>query len=198
MRARVPSWLPSCALLLLVATTSCRSRPAGVPLSDNVGQTPFDVPLRPEPLAAIFDPIAAREAEAREEEAFAVTLVGVHIEPTIMNACGLPRPRAFFELDSAALHPAAAPLLDALATCLLGGPLRGRELVLVGHADPRGPSTYNWALGLERGKSVREALVARGLADGRVEVLSRGEDGATGWDPLGYQFDRRVEVFLAR
>ena len=120
----------------------------------------------------------------------------VHIEDRIVRACG-DLPTAHFAFDSANVLPDSASALDALARCFVTGPLRGKTLKLIGHADPRGETEYNLALGHQRAYSVLDILAQRGVEFGRMITSSKGEFEASGGDESGWARDRRVEVYLA-
>jgi len=121
----------------------------------------------------------------------------VRIGPKVLELCGIEADQANFEFNSAKLSPAAKATLDALATCFTTGPGVGRELNLVGHADPRGSEDYNFALGQKRAGSVAKYLDGKGLGSDRIESSSRGELDATGTDDGGWAADRRVDILLA-
>ncbi|HEU4407087.1 MAG TPA: OmpA family protein [Polyangiaceae bacterium] len=127
-----------------------------------------------------------------------VTVTGVWLDPTIATACGIQPPKAFFEYDSAGVQRADQETLDAVARCLKSGPLKGRALQVVGHADPRGPDEYNKQLGKTRADSVAEYLTNQGVERGKLNVDSRGEQMATGTDEHGWSYDRRVDIRLAK
>lgn len=120
----------------------------------------------------------------------------IQIEDKILKACGNV-PTARFAFDSAAIEGEAAKVLDALAVCFVAGPLKGKGMKLVGHADPRGETEYNLALGQKRAGSVAEYLAKKGLEPGRVATSSKGEFEATGTDEEGWARDRKVDVLLA-
>lgn len=120
----------------------------------------------------------------------------VQLDDRIVKACGdLPTPR--FSFDSASITGDAANMLGAVARCFVDGPLKGRSIKLVGHADPRGEADYNLALGQERAQSVAKFLHQNGLEPSRVTTMSKGEFAATGTDEEGWARDRRVQVLLA-
>ena len=50
------------------------------------------------------------------------------------------------------------------------------RLTVEGHADERGTREYNLALGARRANAVKEALVAQGVAAGRLETVSYGKE----------------------
>jgi peptidoglycan-associated lipoprotein len=120
----------------------------------------------------------------------------IHIDAKIVKACG-DLPTAHFAFDSAKIQPDAGAVLDALAQCFVGGPLKGRGMRLIGHADPRGEHEYNFALGQRRAGSVGTYLASKGLDGSRVQSSSRGDTDATGSDEDGWARDRKVDVLLA-
>lgn len=115
--------------------------------------------------------------------------------PKLKALCDMPT--ANFAFDSDALSTDAQSALNALAECFTTGKAKGRSMRLVGHTDPRGPESYNTALGQRRAASVAKYLATQGLEDDRMESSSRGEDEATGTDDAGWAKDRKVEIFLA-
>lgn len=101
-----------------------------------------------------------------------------------------------FDFDEAALLPADREVLAQVATCVTTGPLKGRELALVGRADPRGEVEYNLALGERRADAVHVYLAQLGVAPAAMAKTSRGELDAEGKDEDGWRLDRRVDVRL--
>jgi peptidoglycan-associated lipoprotein len=79
-----------------------------------------------------------------------------------------------FEFDRASVRPEDARVLDTNARWLQTHP--GTLLLIEGHADERGTSEYNLALGESRAKATREQLVARGVASSRITIVSYGEE----------------------
>lgn len=137
----------------------------------------------------------AAQGTAKKDTA-SPTAGSVHIEDRILKACG-DIPKAHFAFDSASIEGEAAGALDALARCFTSGPLAGKGMKLVGHADQRGETEYNFALGQKRAGSVEDFLAKKGLEKARVDTSSRGELEASGVDDQGWARDRRVDVFLA-
>ena len=121
----------------------------------------------------------------------------VSISDEIRRACGLADTDAFFDYDSSRVTPKADRVLTGLASCFTAGPLKGRGMKLVGHADPRGDSEYNLLLGGRRADHVGSALSKKGLQADRISSSSRGEMDARGKDESSWASDRRVEVMLA-
>jgi peptidoglycan-associated lipoprotein len=79
-----------------------------------------------------------------------------------------------FEFDRWELTPEARRALDELAAGMKAYPRLG--LVVEGHADERGTSEYNLALGSRRAQSARDYLVSLGIEPERVETMSYGEE----------------------
>jgi peptidoglycan-associated lipoprotein len=124
------------------------------------------------------------------------TAATVVIAPEILRACNIPDSDAYFAFDSSKLTSFDESSLDALATCFTSGPMAGRALRLVGHADPRGPSEYNMTLGQSRADAVSGYLTTHGLRQGQATTTSRGAMDATGREETGWAHDRRVDVYL--
>jgi peptidoglycan-associated lipoprotein len=120
----------------------------------------------------------------------------IAISDEIRAACGIRAEDAFFAFDSAVIASTDVAPLDAVARCFTTGPLAGRSMRLIGHADSRGPSDYNMTLGQHRADSVEGYLDRRGLQRSRMATTSRGAMDATGQDEGGWARDRRVDVQL--
>ncbi len=121
----------------------------------------------------------------------------LNIDDKIRTACGIAAAEAYFAFDSANVKPGAYPVLTQLADCFRAGPLKGKKMLLVGHADSRGDEDYNMALGGRRAGGVKQALTTRKLSAAQMVTSSRGELDATGDQEETYALDRRVDVRLA-
>lgn len=124
-----------------------------------------------------------------------ITVIGVDIDTRLAVMCGLEESKVFFKFDSAKVLPAAKERLQKIADCATNGPAKGKELVVVGRADPVGGDEYNKQLGMDRADSVAQHLKEMGVPKTRVEKLSKGEATATA-DPFGWPYERRVTVRL--
>lgn len=126
------------------------------------------------------------------------TASAVRISDEIVKACGISEPDAYFAFDSAHLNPGDTRVLDQVVTCFVSGPLKGRSVKLVGHADPRGGSDYNMTLGQSRADAVAQYMDTKGLDKSKTESTSRGAMDATGTDEPSWARDRRVDVMLGQ
>lgn len=71
----------------------------------------------------------------------------------------------------------------------------GLRIRISGHADDRGSDEYNLALGNRRAAAAKRYLVSKGIADGRIDIVSYGEERpvAQGADEASWQQNRRDE-----
>jgi outer membrane protein OmpA-like peptidoglycan-associated protein len=117
----------------------------------------------------------------------------------IRRECRFPQESAespHFELDQSTLRGPDMSALDDVASCLKEGPLRDRIVTIVGHADARGTAEHNQQLAESRAEATRNYLIARGVPERRLLVVSRGERDAAGTGEPGYSLDRRVDLVL--
>jgi peptidoglycan-associated lipoprotein len=80
----------------------------------------------------------------------------------------------YFDFDRSSLRTEAQRLLDDAVATLKANP--DRNIIIEGHTCNIGTAEYNLALGDRRASSVRDYLVSRGVAAGRIEVRSYGEE----------------------
>ena len=102
----------------------------------------------------------------------------------------------YFDFDSSTISPAEAPKLDTVASYLKSEPTT--RLRVEGHCDERGTDEYNRALGSRRALSIREHLIALGVAADRTSTISYGEDKPAmfGSDETSWTKNRRGEFVL--
>lgn len=175
--------LKSLAAVLVLGVSACGSEPKPPPVAPSGNS---------EPPAATAAPAAATEKPDDDPNKGQI-----NISDEIKKACGITDAEAYFDYDSANIQPAARAVLTKLAKCFADGPLKGRKMNLVGHADPRGEEEYNMVLGGKRSDNVKHLLVSVGLPDKQAMTTSRGEMDATGTDDASWAKDRRVDVVLA-
>ncbi len=121
----------------------------------------------------------------------------INISDEIRKACGISDKDAFFAFNSANVRPGDQRILGELSKCFTSGPLAGKQMRLVGHADPRGEPEYNMVLGGRRADNVKQYLVKAGMKSAQIDTSSRGEMDATGTDEASWAKDRKVDVMLA-
>ncbi len=82
--------------------------------------------------------------------------------------------RVFFDFDSAELSAEGRSALDANAVIL--GEYADIRVEVQGHADERGTTEYNLALGQKRADAVVRYLLSRNVSTARVKSVSYGEE----------------------
>lgn len=147
-------------------------------------------PTPPPPAPVVQQPAANPKPEDNPQRS------NINISDEIKKACGISDAEAHFAFDSAMIRDQDRVVLKKLADCFATGPLKGRAMRLVGHADPRGDDEYNRVLGQRRADNVKSAVNSAGLEASRMQTTSRGEDDATGSDEAGWAKDRRVDIVL--
>jgi outer membrane protein OmpA-like peptidoglycan-associated protein len=101
-----------------------------------------------------------------------------------------------FETDRADLRASATGKLLQLVTVLRDNP--DRAVLIEGHADARGTSTYNLNLSQRRAQTVERFFVAKGVDSNRIAATGYGEDYPVASNDTreGQTMNRRVEVVL--
>jgi len=99
---------------------------------------------------------------------------------------------AFFDLDSYTLRDDARAALDRDAKLLRDNPTV--NVTIEGHCDERGTVEYNQSLGERRAQAARDYLVAAGIPEARLQIVTYGKDRpfATGHDEAIWQQNRRA------
>ncbi|HYO98263.1 MAG TPA: OmpA family protein [Polyangiaceae bacterium] len=178
MRSLTLVLLASCAALI-----ACGSEPPPPP------QTAAAVTAAPPPQPPPAPPAASQVDDNPNKS-------NINISDEIKRACGITDAEAFFAFDSANVRDQDRVVLRKLAVCFSTGPLKGREMRLVGHADPRGDEEYNRVLGQRRADNVKQIIASLGMVANKIATTSRGEDEARGTNEASWAEDRRVDVVL--
>jgi peptidoglycan-associated lipoprotein len=102
-----------------------------------------------------------------------------------------------FGFDQASITSESQGTLQKLADCVKRAP--AKRIVVQGHADERGTTQYNIALGSRRAESARKYLADLG-ASGKVETVSFGEEKPLCSDATEdcWARNRRVEFQVER
>jgi peptidoglycan-associated lipoprotein len=101
-----------------------------------------------------------------------------------------------FEFDRWELTPEARHTLEELASAMKAFP--NLKLTIEGHADERGTSEYNLALGARRAQSARDYLVNLGVAAERLETISYGQERPVdpGHNEIAWALNRRAHFVV--
>ncbi len=138
------------------------------------------------------DSIAAYEAAERERLARA----GSAGYGSAASAREVLTEIVYFEYDSAQLSPEAEDRLREKAGIMRANP--SIRLRIEGHADERGSTEYNLALGQARAESVRRFLYGYGISMERLTTISYGKERplVEGAHEVAWARNRRAEFVL--
>jgi peptidoglycan-associated lipoprotein len=100
----------------------------------------------------------------------------------------------YFDLDQYTIKPEFTETVMAHAQYLAAHP--SAAIVIQGHADERGTSEYNLALGQKRAVSVKSLLNLHGVSDSQIETISYGKEkpAAYGHDEESWAQNRRALI----
>jgi len=79
-----------------------------------------------------------------------------------------------FTVDQSGLRPEAISILKAQADWLKEK--KFLPITIEGHADEQGTREYNLALGARRATAVREFLIAKGIEQDRISIVTYGKE----------------------
>ncbi|MCU7843399.1 MAG: peptidoglycan-associated lipoprotein Pal [Candidatus Thiodiazotropha sp. (ex Monitilora ramsayi)] len=100
----------------------------------------------------------------------------------------------YFDFDQSTVRADYLDVISAHADYLAANP----QMVvrLEGHADERGTREYNLGLGENRANAVRSLMMAQGVADNQLVVVSYGEERAAAFEhnEEAWALNRRVEL----
>ena len=102
----------------------------------------------------------------------------------------------FFDYNSAAIGGSTRDALNSNAEFLKTN--ASVKVQVEGHCDERGSVQFNLALGEKRAKSVRDYLVAQGVASNRISVISLGKEKPVsfGHDEESWSKNRRANFLV--
>ena len=148
-----------------------------------VGACKGDPPPMPEPptadqdsLQAYRDSVANAERMAREaaaEEAAAAAAAAAERAAAAAARTTLME-QVLFDYDESAIRMDQQSLLRQKVAILRASPQV--QLRIAGHADERGSTEYNLALGTSRAAAIRDYLTDSGLPASRFSIVSYGEE----------------------
>ncbi len=99
-----------------------------------------------------------------------------------------------FDFDRSMLRPDAIMILDRAVMTLQANPML--TVTIEGHTDSVGTAEYNLSLGERRANAVRDYLLNRGIAAGRMRTVSYGEERPidTNNTDAGRAMNRRAHI----
>lgn len=139
-----------------------------------------------------------RQEEQKKQMEEATAGTGVAVTQTEDNRLKLEIPSDIsFDVGRADINPNFRTILDTFAKGLVSNP--GSNVTIIGHTDSSGSDAINNPLSLNRAASVRDYIVARGVATNRIAIDGRGshEPLVANDTPANKAKNRRVEIFVA-
>ena len=105
---------------------------------------------------------------------------------------------SMFAFDSATLNDDGKAVIEEYRSSLSNELTDSYMVLVVGHTDSSGDTTYNDALSLKRAQSVADYLVSTGASEEAIRVLGRGsrEPIASNETREGRMENRRVDILL--
>ena len=154
------------AMLMVIATGCGKKAPATTPAPPPapVAAAPATPPPPPPPPPPAAAP---KPAPLTEEQIFA---------QKSLDQLNAERPLAdvFFDYDQSAVRDDSRAPLQKNADWLKRW--TSTQITVEGHADARGSSEYNLALGSRRATAVKDYLVNLGIPGNRITVVSKGKE----------------------
>ena len=171
-RVRVGSLLLSFVLVSLMVACGDKKPPAAPP-PPPPPPAPVAAPPPPPPPAPKPQPQAPPQTPPRqptEDEIFAkLTIEQINAQKPLANV--------LFDYDKADLTEATRAILQKNAEWMRRW--ASTKVQVEGHADSRGTTEYNLALGERRAAAVKDYLVSLGIAADRIGIVSKGEEEPT-------------------
>jgi len=127
------------------------------------------------------------------------TVRSVTVHPLDDPQSSLVARSVYFDFDSAVLHDSDRPVIESHAKFLTSS--RTARVRIEGHADERGGSEYNLALGQKRADATLKALQLIGAPPAELEATSFGKERPKdpGHDEAAWARNRRADLnYLAR
>ena len=170
-------------VLGLVALAGCASQ---VPLDDKQG-----APITPVSPSAPA-PSSSGSSGAQDSAAATVTREIAAARAELARV----KPSIYFDYDRFEIRSEYQSVISAYANYLKVDV--NARLIIEGNADERGTTEYNLALGQKRAQAVSRALEIMGVAPGRVEAISNGEEKpkAMGSNEAAWAENRRADLLL--
>ena len=105
--------------------------------------------------------------------------------------------KIYFDYNKSELREDAQEILIKAVGTLKNNP--EADILVTGNCDIRGSENYNEKLGRRRAEAIKEFMIAHGIAEKRVRIISRGKLDAVAHvtDLVGMQKDRNAQFMIA-
>jgi peptidoglycan-associated lipoprotein len=191
-------WMLAAALVLITAGAGCSKkvdtlRSAGEDEGPGMG-VQKESGMMTEDLDT--EMVAPEVAEAPEMPASSMSSAAMSSDAMMAAASRLQD--IHFDFDKAVIRDPDKPVLMSDADVLKANPML--KVVVEGHADERGTTAYNLALGERRANATRRYLIALGVSPGQLATVSYGEERplCTQSEESCWSRNRRAHMTAAR
>lgn len=172
MHARFRSFALVALALSAVTTTACKKKPVVAPVPAPVVK-PFNQDSADAAAAARKAAADAAAARAAAEKA-ARDAAAERLTAAVASARAAFVTPVYFDYDKSDIRDDQKATLEAKIPLFQANP--DMRIRVAGNTDNRGSDEYNLALGQRRAAEVKRYLVARGIAESRIDVVSFGEE----------------------
>ncbi len=117
-------------------------------------------------------------------------------DPNYMRCTDVDFPPVYFGFDASNLASGQLSKVEAVSSHLQSHP--NRVVMIEGNCDERGSNEYNLSLGDQRAISIRDYIATLGVAAGRMQTKSYGEEkpAVTGAGESAWSQNRRGEFAI--
>ena len=131
-----------------------------------------------------------------DDTGMAATEVPFDKDPNYVRCTDVDFAPVYFGFDASNLAPAELAKIEAVAQHLKDN--ADRVVIVEGNCDERGSNEYNLSLGDQRAISIRDYIATLGVAAGRMQTKSYGEEkpAVTGTGESAWSQNRRGEFAI--
>lgn len=185
--AALAAWLGACTQTAQTATTPTAPPPTA-PAAQPQPEAKPEAPAEAQPQAP--KPEEPKPAEQAAPAVPAQAPVAVVVAP------GMELKIIYFDFDKYDIKPEFRDAIKFNAQELNKN--KSVKVTIEGHADERGTTEYNLALGERRAVAVQKALIAEGVEGSRLKVVSYGEERPVdpGHDEAAWAKNRRGQFSM--
>jgi peptidoglycan-associated lipoprotein len=158
-------------------------------------------PQRPDPSSTVLGPqsgglLIPQDIGTMTEPGSGLQMRGDGVIDDGFTIRGLLQP-VYFDFDKSDIKVSERAKLDAAAQYLRENPQH--RILIEGHCDWRGTAEYNLGLGDRRANAAKQYLIRLGVADTKIETLSKGSlEAVKNADDAQAAKDRRAEVVVLK
>ncbi|MDR0407841.1 MAG: OmpA family protein [Campylobacteraceae bacterium] len=116
-----------------------------------------------------------RATNAQSTDTTVRSAEGVNVSSGLIERLEQNAKSVYFNFDQFDINTGAQKAIEDNARLFNLPEAEGLSIKVEGNCDEWGTDEYNYALGLKRAKAVKDALVAQGVNESRITIVSYGE-----------------------